>query len=423
LTIPRKDALKPRPKLGSAARSVTDEKLVSTQQDAGSLQGVPIATDAPADGDVQQYDAALGQWVSRPIVATGGGDVSDPTRIQDAANTTSYDVDESTGNHTLRVPAAGSVLNVFVGSQTFPALRLKLGPSDAGIEMGNGLAAPDTFLRRNGAVRQMEVGSILSLLNETVAPSGQAGHVGLSGVNDALFSIAHQGGISLSFPLGPSTGFVVGKNHLGALVADSGASPFLSDYGLLRGVNTVGTAAGIYNVGSGAYVDFTSAGALGDDAGIEQNNVVMNRASRFWHLTKFALPSTALIRAFIGYTDQTRATMLAADNPAGNYYGLTYSTPRGDTTWKWMRKNNVSQVVTDSGIAVDTGVHYIRFLAFTSAVVVQLMNSSFINQHSASMLSSLPGSGTPLRYVCGCEAQTAAGKTIRFGYAYTMGEN
>lgn len=69
---------------------------------------------------------------------------------------------------------------------------------------------------------------------------------------------------------------------------------------------------------------------------------------------KFDLRHVLNLRLFIGFTNQSRATMLASDNPAGEYWGLSFSTARGDTQFKAVAKDGTTQEVVSVGLPPTT---------------------------------------------------------------------
>ena len=89
---------------------------------------------------------------------------------------------------------------------------------------------------------------------------------------------------------------------------------------------------------------------------------VQGRSLRFNALVR--LSATANVRFRFGFTDQTAATMCGADDPAGNYVGIDYSTSRGDTNWTSFSKDNATQQLGASlTTAADTNWHYFEIIA------------------------------------------------------------
>lgn len=286
--------------------------------------------------------------------------------------------------------------------------------------------AGDTAIQSGQIIdKRVLIKSDALLLDSRAAdPPGATDLIQLYNKSGVLTEQLFQGGLAVQIPLGASEGFIAYLHHLGFLVVDSGATPFLSDAGLLRGYTTTGTIAQA-SAAAGLSINLLSGATSGNDAGIEQNNLVLRRDMQYWLMTKYRLPDVTSVRMFIGMTDQTLATMVGADNPAGNYVGMSFSTPRGDTTWKWIRKNGTTQTVTNTSLAVDALVHFLRFRIFTvpSIIVSQLFDSAYVAQHTTGMATSLPAGTVALRFVAGVETQTAAGRSLDYFYSYLIGQN
>jgi len=87
-------------------------------------------------------------------------------------------------------------------------------------------------------------------------------------------------------------------------------------------------------------------------------------ARRYWTVweCKFKLLQEDDQRVFIGlHSSFDPAVVLAADDPAGDYAGLQFSTVR-DTNFQFVTKNNVAQELWDSGVPIDTDAHILRIV-------------------------------------------------------------
>lgn len=135
----------------------------------------------------------------------------------------------------------------------------------------------------------------------------------------------------------------------------------------------------------------------------------------------FQFVATTSVRGFIGYTDQTAATMLAADNPAGNYVGLSYSSARGDTTWKIATKDGTTQTLTDTTVARNTGNYGMRIVndQYTGEVVVTML-SLLGTELAAPVRISATLPTTVMRLVAGHRTLAATAKSLRHAFAYTV---
>jgi hypothetical protein len=63
-------------------------------------------------------------------------------------------------------------------------------------------------------------------------------------------------------------------------------------------------------------------------------------------------------RMFIGMTDQTIATSVASQNPAGNRVGFSYDTGRGDTNWMVSTKNGGTETLANTGMVFSPAKAY-----------------------------------------------------------------
>ncbi|MBI3405310.1 MAG: hypothetical protein HY046_07600 [Acidobacteria bacterium] len=117
---------------------------------------------------------------------------------------------------------------------------------------------------------------------------------------------------------------------------------------------------------------------------------------------------TANVRWWIGFTDQTLATMAAADNPAGNYAAFRFSATT-DTKYQCTTKDSTTQGVTDSGITADTSAHVFE-IVFNDSVpsVVFKIDGNVVCTRTA----NLPGS-VNLGLIIGGSTTTTAARNIR----------
>lgn len=106
------------------------------------------------------------------------------------------------------------------------------------------------------------------------------------------------------------------------------------------------------------------------------------------------LSTTTTRRDWWGLSDQTVATMGAADDPAGNYAAFLYSSVVG-ANFMCVTKDNATQSSVSSGVAADTSLHYFEILenpgvSFLFYIDGVLVRTAIVN---------LPTTATPLRYV------------------------
>jgi hypothetical protein len=123
---------------------------------------------------------------------------------------------------------------------------------------------------------------------------------------------------------------------------------------------------------------------------------------------------------WLGFTDQTLATMVAGINPAGNYACFRYAGGT-DTNFQCITKDGTTQTVIDSGVKPSAG-----FLAASSGLLFQIVcNDSVPNVQFyiggtlvATSTTHLPTSGTALQFVFGGKSSSAIGIGFSVSYIY-----
>ena len=123
---------------------------------------------------------------------------------------------------------------------------------------------------------------------------------------------------------------------------------------------------------------------------------------------------------WLGFTDQTLATMVAGTNPAGNYACFRYAGGT-DTNFQCITKDGTTQTVIDSGVKPSAG-----FLALSSGLLFQIVcNDSVPNVQFyiggtlvATSTAHLPTSGTALQFVFGGKSSSAIGIGFSVSYIY-----
>lgn len=171
----------------------------------------------------------------------------------------------------------------------------------------------------------------------------------------------------------------------------------------------------------GLRIRYATGGVSGDSAHVSGDLIYRRDFNilAFFRM-KFML-ATASIRLFYGLSNQTAVTMLSSDNPAGNYFGLQYSSARGDANWQFIRKDGTTQGIFNTGIAVDVEVHnlYMNLLASAgkNKIIIQLDNN--IPQ---SYTTNMPISTTELRFITGFQALAALAREFEFGRVHIEGD-
>lgn len=258
----------------------------------------------------------------------------------------------------------------------------------------------------------------LTLNNQASHLANIGGAVILHSLDDVLWVTGAPGGLGMSYMPGSQFTMMLGPGQSGWMFPTANTATPLTDYlGLFLGMTETSPTAAIVTLSSsGRLVTYQTAAAAGSVAGIATPDRICVRLAQFFNQTSFALPSVAGVRAFIGWTDQTLATMLGADQPAGLYFGLQFSTPRGDTTFRAVRQNATPTFTnTDTAVPADTAFHKLRFLAFAAAAILRMYTANgSAAQGNSILLSAPPVNSTILRFVAGVASQDGAVKGISF---------
>lgn len=123
---------------------------------------------------------------------------------------------------------------------------------------------------------------------------------------------------------------------------------------------------------------------------------------------------------WLGFTDQTAATMAAGANPAGNYAAFRFVNGT-DTHFQCVTKDGTTQTVTDSGVAPSAG-----FWASTSSNVFQIISNDgvpnvqfYINGTLvATNTTHLPTSGTATAWMNVSKSASAIGVGPNMSWLY-----
>mgnify|MGYP001609984956 CR=1 FL=1 len=194
-------------------------------------------------------------------------------------------------------------------------------------------------------------------------------------------------------------------------LAESDAST-LDIEGMFQGITSTGGAVPTIDA-NGTFVRSTSGGVSGDDTGLS-SELTTRRAHNPKFEIKFKFAEITTVRRWIVLTDLTLATQVASDSPAGSFAGIRLSTDASDTNFRFTCKDGTTLNNQDSGIAVDTAVHYLRieFDDTAGTVTLVLFNSSHTEQARVTLTANLPAAGTNLRIVSACETRDAVARTV-----------
>lgn len=146
-------------------------------------------------------------------------------------------------------------------------------------------------------------------------------------------------------------------------------------------------------------------------------------ARRYWSVweCKFKLAQTTAERLFVGLHDSfDPAVVLSADNPAGHYAGLQFSTARPDTNFMFTHKDNAVQRVLDTHIPVDTAAHIVRVIFFPDElyIAIQLLDTNRNIEASIWTGLNLPALATNLYPWSGIRTLANAVKSLGQYYAH-----
>lgn len=273
-------------------------------------------------------------------------------------------------------------------------------------ENEGGLASFDAKV---SSINNSQAGAIVQYLN--VMQRGMSSPYAIP-----LFAGAGQRNILPITTIAPASiiGFGTSGEYPQAFVGFAGGAR--REYGLPAPTVT-GTETFNNSAASKMFGNYATGAVAGNDAGLHYANVL--RGDMEYDLVvRFRMPSVASIRGFIGFADQTLPTMVGADNPAGNYVGLQFSTPRADTNFKCVSKDNVTQNLVDfhvpaAGYPADTnnyvfgmnvsGTRYTLYLVTPSGHKLNGFRASMANTPAATVVGNL---------VAGIETEAAAVKNL-----------
>lgn len=176
----------------------------------------------------------------------------------------------------------------------------------------------------------------------------------------------------------------------------------------------------------GFMANFATAATALDNAGTSSNVASFFRGSTtgangFFFNARIGVVDATDVRLFIGMANQTIATMTDSNNPSGHYAGFQFSTNRADAAWQFVTKNNVTQDVSDTGLAVSTSKVYDMYVYCTpqcATIYWRVDNVTDGTTAEGSTATNLPGGSTALRGMVGVGAVAASAKNIRMQRMY-----
>ncbi len=176
----------------------------------------------------------------------------------------------------------------------------------------------------------------------------------------------------------------------------------------------------------GYMTNFATSTTANDEAGTSSTNVAFFRGSTagangFFYYARVGVVDTTSITVYSGMADQTIATMVGADNPAGNHVGFQFSTGRGDTNWQFETRDGTTQNVVNTGLAFTANKVYDLMFTCTkrcASITWEIRNVTDGTSAMGTTSNNLPTAGTALRMVLGVETETTAARNIRMQQLY-----
>lgn len=183
-------------------------------------------------------------------------------------------------------------------------------------------------------------------------------------------------------------------------------------FSLLGDVSTAGTAptAIAATATEPASLNFAT-GAVAGNVNHHSGNTNYSTTSDISYQTYISLPATTTVRVWAGVTNQTAATMSGSANPAGRYAAFRYDTGAGDANWKCVTKDNVTQNVVDSGIAIATTGFRLEVILTTASATFKINGVEV-----CTTANNLPGAGVLFRYTNSVTTLAAVARNIRVSW-------
>lgn len=173
--------------------------------------------------------------------------------------------------------------------------------------------------------------------------------------------------------------------------------------------------------------NFATSTTSGNESGLISVNTIAFRGSAagfngFYYFSRVIVIDTANVRLFSGLTSATSlANTFGSDNPAGNFAGYQFSTARVDTNWQFFTKDNTTQALANTGMAVTANNVYDMYFYVTPQGTVinwRIENLTAGTATSGATSSNLPTNSTAMRISIGVETQTTAARNFRMGRVY-----
>ncbi len=196
------------------------------------------------------------------------------------------------------------------------------------------------------------------------------------------------------------------------LLANGTGTTLTSTGGDVANVSGTGTASAATTTQPAAVNYATGAGA-NSDSGIS-GNTNYNTSANPTMQTNIRLASTTNTRNWVGFTNQTLATMNGLANPAGIYAAFRYDTSAGDVNWQCITKNGGAQSIANSTVAASTANVELEVSIVTGTSVVFKINGAIV----CTSITNLPAANTMTRYVASRRNLAAGAQSIQVAWMY-----
>ncbi len=261
-------------------------------------------------------------------------------------------------------------------------------------------------------------------------PSISGTIIGIYNDSGIMREIISVGGAGIKIIPGELIGIILGTGQDGRFDPNaSTGAPFYDVSGLLHGITLAGTESRALDA-DGVYTNFVTAGSTGNDAGFRTDSDIIHVSGSYlqWFRVGIALPSLTAIRMFCGFTDQTLATMVGSDSPAGKYCGFQFSSVRGDSNWRLVSRGTGGMLNTDTGMTATTAGTWMM-AGFGSLITgkVGLAGLMTAGGKGGDTVFDLdlggenPAANDTLKFMCGIEQTDTTAKNIRIHQAVVVG--
>ena len=185
--------------------------------------------------------------------------------------------------------------------------------------------------------------------------------------------------------------------------------------GLLESYQLLGTFVGLASTTSGVGQRLVTGASANDTAhmrGIHAAGVSPNLLPYQWW--KCGLSHTTFINVFIGWTSSQPSPMLQNDDPAGSYIGFQFRIGR-DSNWQAIKKDGVTQTVTDTSVAITTDGLIFELSSDDNtsiSITRRILSDTGVELFSDVVTSGGPSLSTGLEISLGVETTTAVAREI-----------